>query len=306
MELIDVTLRESVFCANKMTCEGRLEYLSLLCDTLPNTMLKYVEASFIDTDIVGELNYNPHFIADAHKICNGTFKLAAMLHPDRADISLWDPKVIELLDMVRITVPLGKLDAAKPYIDYLHRLGVKVSCNLLYTASVPLEEILSMEHQADTLCADFFCCADSSGSFSPAYTRALSSALTEHRGNLQVGLHLHDHMHMALANTLIALDCGIEMGDVSITGAGKGGGNAKMEEALLTLTPKESITPALLEDIYSLIQAFDRLSGFDSVRHSLDFFNFLTGLFRLNLKDAARLERLANGDASVYFKELLR
>ncbi len=304
MEIIDVTLRESVYYESGMTYEDRLQYLRNLCEFVPNNLIQYVEIGFIDNDVDVDLNYDEKFIRDAYSICKNKFKLVSMIHPGKADYTKWDKDVIALFDMVRIMVPRGKMESAKPYIEYFHELGVDVSCNILYACSVPTSEIVEMERQAHAIGADYFYCADSSGSFVPSYTDDLSKALIQNKNSMKVGLHLHDHMRMALANALIAKDCGIEITDVSILGAGKGGGNMKMEETLLLMFGNDVITPDLLMGLNAMIETFNNMVGQDSKKSKKAFCDFLVGVFKLNLKDIEKLEEISNGNESEYFKHI--
>ncbi len=305
MQIIDVTLRESVYYESGLSYRDRLRYLEALCENIPNDFVPYVEISFIDNDVVADLNYDEAFIKEAYEISKNKFRLVSMIHPGKADPAKWNKDVIRLFDMVRIMVPLGKMESTKEYIQYFHALGVKVACNVLYAASAPLEEILKMEKQADEFGADYFYCADSSGSFTPAYTAELCRALIANKGGLQLGLHLHDHMRMALANALIAEACGIELTDVSVTGAGKGGGNMKMEEALLHLYDRERITAPVLTNMRKMFTEFNRMVSKDNAGTAKAFRDFLVGVYKLNLKDIERVETAANGDDDRYFAGVL-
>ncbi|MCD8231084.1 MAG: hypothetical protein LUD14_04555 [Clostridiales bacterium] len=250
MQVIDVTLRESVYYESGMSYEDRLQYLRDLCELIPNDFLQYVEICFIDNDVDKDLNYDEKFIRDAY-------------------------------------------------------YGIKVACNLLYAGSAPMEIILKMEKEADAMGVDYFDCADSSGSFTPTYTDELSKNLMAYRGNLEIGLHLHDHMRMALANALVAQKNGVELADVSILGAGKGGGNMKMEEALLLLYGKEIINYNLLHGLSRMIEEFCNMVSKNPKDDSKAFINYLTGVFKLNLKDIETLEKKSQGNSDIYLKCLL-
>jgi len=54
-----------------------------------------------------------------------------------------------------------------------------------------------------------------------------------------MGIHTHDNMGHALANTLRAAACGVEWLDATVTGMGRGPGNAKSEYLLLELGERE-------------------------------------------------------------------
>lgn len=302
MEIIDVTLRESIYYESGLTHEDRLEYLRSICENVSNEHVQIVEIGYIDNMTEGELNYDGDYLYEARQICGKKFALAGMMHIDQSDPSLWDQDALKNLDMVRIMINKNNLDGVKEYIAYFHALGIKVSVNKIYAASVPVETIIEMEKEADRLGADCFYCADSSGSFTPVYVAELSKALMANKGSMQIGLHLHDHMQLALANAMIAHACGIEMTDVSITGAGKGGGNLKMEQALLVLFGSNAQNLETVVGQYRLMTCFNGLVSKDNHHSVQGLFDFLTGIFKFNLKKLAKLEAEANGDAQRYLE----
>jgi 4-hydroxy 2-oxovalerate aldolase len=59
--------------------------------------------------------------------------------------------------------------------------------------------------------------------------------------NVKLGFHGHNNLEMALANTLAAIDEGIDIIDSTITGMGRGAGNLKTELLLTTLNHKMNL-----------------------------------------------------------------
>lgn len=304
MKLIDVTLRESVYYGKGLTDEEGLEYLSMLKKCVPSEALAWTEIGYINNDTQEALNYSADYITRAAEICAGTFKMAAMMHPGKANISKWDPAVIAKLDMARIVVGQAIKPEVKEYVDYLHNLGVKVSVNFTYVTRADLKAVVKQMGIAKEMGIDYFYCADSSGSLTPAGTVALAKTLLENAGPMTVGLHLHDHMQMALANALVARDTGIGMTDASVTGAGKGGGNLKLEQAIPVLNGTEYLTYENLEAMKELIVFFSELIAFPSDRNVQLLVDFLTGVYQLNLKEQDHLEKISAGSIDSYLMNL--
>ena len=76
--------------------------------------------------------------------------------------------------------------------------------------------------------------ADSLGGIDPEQTASLVQALRKHwRGAL--GIHTHDNMGRALANTLRAVSEGVSWVDSTVTGMGRGPGNLQTEYMLIEL-----------------------------------------------------------------------
>lgn len=302
MKLIDTTLRESVYYGKSLRNEDGLRYLQLLQENVSPRWLRWVEIGYINNHNAEPLNYCEQYIRRASEILQGNFRMSAMMHIPKSDLTKWAPEVIAKLDLVRVVVGQHVPEELKPYLDYFHNLGVKVSVNLTYAAGMTNEKIVEEIDNAKNLGVDFCYCADSSGSFSPVTTKRISSLLLHHFDPNAVGLHLHNHMQMALANALVAQDCGIPMTDVSVTGAGKGGGNLKMEQAILALFGTEPVTCQTLTGLYRLVVGFSEMIKQDSAPFVQDMFDFLTGLCRLNLKATDALEASTNREPEKYLR----
>lgn len=302
MNIMDVTLRESVYYGKGLTNDDALEYLYMLKKNIPNKWIQFVEIGYINTDRDVPLNYNEEYYNRAIDICEGTYKATAMMHVPKADMSKWNPDVIKRLSLVRVVVGQHVPDELKPYVDYVHGLGVKMSVNITYVADLSNETVLSEMKRAADMGIDYIFCADSSGSFSPNSSMRISRLLTDNCGRMIPGVHLHDHMNMAMANALVARDCGIQMTDVSVTGAGKGGGNLKMEQGLLLLYGKDAVSYELLVGLNNMITYFAGKIGRNKNFYSQAFVDFLTGLFHLSLKATDTLETESGMNPIKYFK----
>lgn len=301
MEIMDVTLRESVYYGKGLSNEDALEYLRMLKKNVSNQWIQFVEIGYINNDKKAPLNYDDEYFNKAIDICKNTYKATAMMHIPKADIEKWNPEVIKRLSLVRVVVGQHVPDELKKYVDYMHSLGVKISVNLTYVVGLTDEKIIFEMNRASDMGVDYFFCADSSGSFSPNSTVRICNLLLENCKNMITGIHLHDHMQMAMANALIAQNCGIQMTDVSVTGAGKGGGNLKMEQGLLLLYGKEAVSHALLQGLNNMIVYFAKLIGRDEKFYSQGLVDFMTGLYRLSLKDTDELEKFS-ANAETYFR----
>ena len=304
MNLMDVTLRESVYYGKGLTNDDSLEYLNVLKKNIPNRWIQFVEIGYLNNDKATPLNYDEEYFRRAIEICRDTYCVTAMMHIPKANMSKWNPEIIRKLSLVRVVVGQHVPDELKSYVDYLHNLGVKVSVNLTYVVGLTDEKIKSEMKRALNMGVDYFFCADSSGSFSPASTVRISKLLVENCGNMIPGVHLHDHMQMAMANALTAQNCGIGITDVSVTGAGKGGGNLKMEQGLLLLYGTQAVSYELLHGLHEMIVYFSNLIGRDGNFYSQNMVDFLTGLYRLSLKSTDILEAECGTDHDMYLKRV--
>ena len=56
---------------------------------------------------------------------------------------------------------------------------------------------------------------------------------------MKIGCHFHNNCGLALANTLAAIEAGCQNADCTITGMGRGAGNAETELLLSILKPEK-------------------------------------------------------------------
>ncbi|MCX8486444.1 MAG: hypothetical protein ORN53_04575, partial [Crocinitomicaceae bacterium] len=82
--------------------------------------------------------------------------------------------------------------------------------------------------------------ADSMGSMNPEQTANIIHWFRS-EWNGAMGIHTHDNMGLALSNTLRALDEGVTWVDSTVTGMGRGPGNARTEELALEIAARRGM-----------------------------------------------------------------
>ena len=70
-----------------------------------------------------------------------------------------------------------------------------------------------------------------------------------------MGIHTHDNMGKALQNTLTAIEAGATWLDATVTGMGRGPGNARTEELAIEIAEMRG-EPANLVPLLSLIRSY--------------------------------------------------
>ncbi len=131
--------------------------------------------------------------------------------------------------MVRFACHYHELQQAMIATDWLVDRGYRVGINLMQAPDRTQAEIneyarMACDHQLEVL---YF--ADSMGSMTPDDTARLISWLREFWGG-SLGIHTHNNMGLALSNTLRAHIEGVNWLDATVTGMGRGPGNACTEE----------------------------------------------------------------------------
>lgn len=138
------------------------------------------------------------------------------------------------VDLVRIASHLHEFEHALPAVTWLKAQGYQVGFNLMQIADCPEQEVKALARLAKKYSLDALYFADSMGSMSPEQAAQIVGWLrSEWQGAL--GIHTHNNLGLALSNTLRALNEGVTWVDATVTGMGRGPGNALTEELAIEI-----------------------------------------------------------------------
>lgn len=141
------------------------------------------------------------------------------------------------VDLVRIACHVHEFSLALPAVTWLKERGYLVGFNLMQVANCSEDDIKALARQASEYPLDVLYFADSMGSMNPAQVAQIIQWLrSEWSGAL--GIHTHDNLGLALANTLCALGEGVTWVDSTVTGMGRGPGNARTEELAIEMAAR--------------------------------------------------------------------
>ncbi|MFZ2266506.1 MAG: aldolase catalytic domain-containing protein [Azonexus sp.] len=164
------------------------------------------------------------------------------------------------VSLVRFACHLHEFEATLPVCAWLKSIGYTVGINLMQVADRTDEELEHIAEVASACPLDVLYFADSLGSMNPPQTARIVRALrSKWQGAL--GIHTHDNMGMAVANSLRAIEEGVTWVDSTVTGMGRGPGNAQTEYMVIELEKltgrKVNLTPllALIRQHFAPLQA---------------------------------------------------
>lgn len=100
--------------------------------------------------------------------------------------------------------------------------GVGTSFYCPYEGRIPLDRTLGVVESAVEAGVDEVTLATTMGLANPIQVETAFEAVFDRWPDLDVGLHLHDTNGMSLANTLTAMQCGVDRFDTSVCGLGGG------------------------------------------------------------------------------------
>lgn len=141
------------------------------------------------------------------------------------------------VDVVRIACHVHEFVEALPACHWLKERGYTVGFNLMQVADRSQEEVEALSLEASKYPIDALYFADSMGSMDPEQTSQIISWLRKHWQGA-MGIHTHDNMGLALSNTLQAVKDGVTWLDATVTGMGRGPGNARTEELVIEVADR--------------------------------------------------------------------
>jgi 4-hydroxy 2-oxovalerate aldolase len=143
--------------------------------------------------------------------------------------------------VVRIACHVHEFVNALPACNWLKERGYIVGFNLMQVADRSQDEVESLSLEANKYPIDVLYFADSMGSMDPLQTSKIIGWLRKHwKGAM--GIHTHDNMGLALQNTMQAIKDNVTWLDATVTGMGRGPGNARTEELAIEIADRKEQT----------------------------------------------------------------
>jgi 4-hydroxy 2-oxovalerate aldolase len=176
-------------------------------------------------------------------------KLAIMADVGRCDYKTdIRPKSESPISLIRVATYLHQMPEALEMIDDAKNKGYEVSCNIMAISTSQETDIRSALDMLASSPVDIIYLVDSFGSLYPEQIKRLSNLYKEYtqKSGKILGMHAHNNQQLAFANTIEALDNGVDWLDATYAGMGRGAGNCPMENLLgLFSNTKYDIFPAL-------------------------------------------------------------
>jgi 4-hydroxy 2-oxovalerate aldolase len=142
------------------------------------------------------------------------------------------------VSLVRIACHLHEVGDALKAVSWLKRKGYLVGINLMQIAGQARSTVVGLAKSVSAYPVDVLYFADSLGSMNPDEVAVLIEWIREGWEG-EIGIHTHDNMGMALQNSLRAIDEGATWVDATVTGMGRGPGNAKTEELAIEVADRK-------------------------------------------------------------------
>lgn len=250
IKIIDCTLRDGGYYNNwDFSRELIVDYLA----AMEAASVDYVELGFRSFDAVGfrgACAYTTDRFLCRLPIPAG-LKIGVMINaaelikhpvgPVEAVKLLFAPAAQSPVTLVRFACHVHEFEAMLPVCAMLKKMGYQTGVNLMQVADRSVQEIERIGQLASNYPLDALYFADSLGSLSPDQAAMIVRTLRLHWNGV-LGIHTHDNMGRAVANTLRAIDEGVTWVDSTVTGMGRGPGNAQTEYVVIELAQRRGKT----------------------------------------------------------------
>ncbi len=256
LKVLDCTIRDGGLINNHKFPD---EFVRAVYETCVAAGIDYMEVGYKNSPrLFPKSNFGPWRHCDEQDI-NRVFaghstektglKLAAMADAGKSD---WKEQIVSceesLLDMIRVSFYAHEVSEAVEMINYAHSLGYETSANLMAVSNISEAEIDTVLEAVVQTPAQVMVIVDS---FGHLYREQLEILYKKYSAAVsgcgkEIGIHAHNNLQLAFANTIEAIVLGANRADATMGGLGRGAGNCPMELLLGFLrNPKFRLRPVI-------------------------------------------------------------
>ncbi len=247
-KVIDCTIRDGGLVNN---WNFSIEFVRNLYESLNQAGIEYMEIGYKNAPgVVGEEGNGPwrfcleDLLTKTIPVKKCT-KLSVMV--DIGKFTLDDIPLAHdsLIDMIRVACYSSQIEEANTAINVLHEKGYDTCLNIMAVSSVDQMELKQTLKKVQHCPVDVVYIVDSFGSLYMEEIRRLTEFYKRMLPNKHIGIHAHNNMQLAFANTITAERAGCSFLDSTVYGMGRAAGNCPTELLIGYLQPKYDIKPVL-------------------------------------------------------------
>ena len=163
---------------------------------------------------------------------NTDLKISVMADVGRCDFKKdIIPKSESVIDLIRVATYINTMPAAIEMIEDAHAKGYETTCNIMAISKdqeCDIDLALDLLGQSNV---DAIYIVDSYGSLYPEQIKKLTEKYVAvgEKYNKKIGIHAHDNLKLAYANTVESMRSGASMLDATVSCMGRGAGNCALE-----------------------------------------------------------------------------
>ena len=162
---------------------------------------------------------------------------------------------------VRLASHMSEVDDAFKICKILKRKGYKVAVNLMQISEQSEKNIIRVGKKALHSKPDILYFADSLGSMTEKKISGVIKNLRVYWSG-DLGIHTHDNLGKALSNSIYSMKNSVTWIDSTVTGMGRGPGNAKTESLILEFNNFQKDNFDLLPILKIIKKYYDKMKTF--------------------------------------------
>ena len=235
-EIMDVTLRDGSYAIN---FQFSVNDERNICSALENLGYKYIEIGHgMGLNASNKKNgYALHTDTEYLQCAQNCLKKAKygmFCIPETARLEDIAIAAEYGCSFIRVGTNVEDVKKSEEYIKYAKQNNLMVMANYMKSYAVSTEEFKEAVQYSESWGADLIYIVDSAGSMMPLDIERYYNAIRQ-CSNIKIGFHGHDNIGMALANSLYAIQLGIDFIDCSLQGIGRSAGNTSLEYLTICL-----------------------------------------------------------------------
>ena len=291
IRVLDCTIRDGGICNDWDFSKEQVQrtHRSLAAAGIDYMEIGYLtKAGLFDPSKVGPWKFCKEDVL-REVVEDSPMKLAAMVDIGRIDLDAMRPADDSVLDVLRIATYAHQMDEALQILDRALELGYETFMNVMAVSVLSPKEVDEFLTRLAGSGVHNVALVDSFGALFPYHVRYLIRKYQNYLGEgIRVGVHCHNNQQQAFANSIAAIDEGVDFVDATIHGMGRGAGNCPLELLLLYLdNPRYTVEP--------ILELVDEFAGLrDELRWGYHLPYAITGHYNLHPRQA--IERMATPD----------
>lgn len=187
-------------------------------------VFKNIENKDLENILPDERTYDLAFMIDLKEFAAADGSL------DEVALSELTKGSSDLFSICRVAITEKEMHLLKPTFAVLRSEGLKPIVNLMKTMYVSVEDKIEFFDICNQIKPEAVYIADSFGCMRPSDMLEQVKHFSSNYST--IGVHTHDNLGLAFANTLEAINNGVDIVDTTFMGMGRGVGNAKTEQLL--------------------------------------------------------------------------
>ncbi|MHB1956987.1 MAG: aldolase catalytic domain-containing protein, partial [Sulfobacillus sp.] len=173
-------------------------------------------------------------------------KLSALVDIGRVDENAIAPRAESYIDLIRVACYIKDVDKAIELATKFNRMGYETSVNIMAVSHARENDLNEALERLNESAVDLVYIVDSYGSLVGKDIEYLAAKFERFAPDKTLGIHTHNNLQMAFANTLLACDHGVTFVDTSIYGMGRAAGNCPTELFIgYSNDPRHDVRPLL-------------------------------------------------------------